>query len=89
MKLNPRMVIIFVIIQVNITRRVHFVGVSHTVDNTITVIYASLISIDIVHIALLVVSLDYLDALSDNIQNSYPNILPREKAWFQAGSKFG
>ena len=52
-------------------------------DTPATMMYASVVSRESVHIALLVVDLNKLDVFSDNVHNTYLNAPPREKSWLK------
>ena len=79
----------FYIKQLEVTRKVQFVTIVHTMDTTTTMIYAYLVLRESAYFELLVLYLNDFDVLSTDIQNAYLNATPHDKAWSQAGSEFG
>ena len=50
--------------------------------------YASLVSCDSVHLAFLILTLNYLDILSCDIQNVYLNTLSKEEVFFYVSDEW-
>ena len=72
-----------------LTQNVCFVVVRHMMYTPADITYASVVFQESVHIALLIVDLNDLDVLYADVQNTYLNTPPREKAWFKVGPEFG
>ena len=73
---------LFDIKQVDLTKRFQFVARGHGMDTPETFTYSYVASRGSVFISFIVADLNYLDALSVDIKNSYLNDPPREKALF-------
>ena len=66
-------------IKMDITRKVWYVAGGNLNNPPSFMTYVSMVSRDIVHLALLIVALNYFYILSGDIQNSYLNAPTKEK----------
>jgi len=72
-----------------LTRKARFVAGGHMMVCPNIVTYSSVVSRDFIRILLTLAALNNLQVLSTDIQGAYLYALPREKAYFIAGSEFG
>ena len=70
-------------------QKYRFVAGGHKTEPPTTLNYASVVSRDVVHIALTIVDLNLLDILSCDIHNAYLTSERLEKIWTHAGTEFG
>ena len=61
----------------------------NTTEAPSSITYSSIVSRDIVRIALTIAALNNLDVLACDIQNAYLTTQCREKIWTRTGSEFG
>ena len=73
----------------NFTRKARLVAGGHTTDPPSSITYSSVVSRDLVRIALTLAALNDLDVLGCDIQNAYISAPCREKIYFIAGQEFG
>ena len=62
---------------------------AYTMDMPAAIIYAPVVSRDLVHIALTIAVLNRLKLLSCDIQNTFLTVKCHEKIWTRAGPEFG
>ena len=58
-------------------------------DTPDAMMYASVVSLESVWIALLIAALNNLDLLPSHVHNAYLNTIPREEAWLKSKLEFG
>ena len=80
---------IFDIKATTLTWKVIFVAGGHTMYTPADMIYAFVVSQEILWIAFLIRDLNSLDVFSADVHNAYLNAPPRDKAWFKAGPECG
>ena len=73
----------------NFCRKSRIVEGGHTTNTPASIMYSSVVSRDSVRIVLTIASLNGLDILACDIQNSYLTEKCRELIWTTAGTKFG
>ena len=66
-------------------RKAQYVSGGHTTETTAALTYASVVSRDLVRIALKLAALNGIDILACDIQNAYLTAQCREKIWTVAG----
>ena len=57
-------------------------------DTPDAMMYASVVSLESVWIALLIAALNNLDLLPSHVHNAYLNTIPREEAWLKSKLEF-
>jgi hypothetical protein len=73
----------------NFSRKARFVADGHKTNTPAAMTYSSVVSRDSVRIALTSAALNNLKTLACDMQNACPTADCRERAWTQAGPKFG
>ena len=73
----------------NLRRKTRLVAGGLTTDPPSSITYSSVVSRDLVRIALTIAALNDLDVLGCNIQNAYISAPCREKIYCFAGQEFG
>ena len=73
----------------NFRRKAHFVAGGHTTETPTSLTYSSVVSCDLVQIALTIAALNNLKVMACNIQNAYLTAPCREKIWTCAGPNLG
>jgi hypothetical protein len=69
----------------NFRRKARYVAGGHMTEPPASITYSSVVSRDIVRIALLIAALDSLDVVTADIQNAYLHAPCQEKIWCRAG----
>ena len=72
-------------VKMDFTRKARFVAGGHLTDDPTTITYSSVVSRDLVRIALTIAELNGLDVLCCDVCNAYLNAPCREKVWFLGG----
>ena len=72
----------------NFRRKARLVAGGHTTEAPASITYFSVVSRDLVRIALMAAALNGLDILACDIQNAYLTAISREKIWTVAGPEF-
>ena len=76
-------------IRENFHWKARFVAGGHTTETPASLTYSSVVSCDIIHIALTIAALNDLQVMSCDIQNTYLMATCHEKIWTYAGPEFG
>ena len=74
-------------VKMDFTWKSRFVSNGSKTEAPVALTYSSVVSRDIVRLALFISALNYLGVMTCDIGNAYLNAPYKEKIWFKAGAK--